>query len=387
MYSFATITDAINLQCIKPGTRVLLRTSLNVPVAADGSIGDMFRLTRSLPTIKLLMEKKAKVIIVGYIGRQGDTLRPVHAALQTLLPDTKISFFDGKIGDARAVVDQLAEGECVMLENIRREKGEEDPVSADGAQLVADLAALADMFVDDAFAEAHRAYASNCGVTSKLPSYAGLLFTEEVEKLSEALTPTGKSLAIIGGAKFETKEPLLIKLLDTYEAVLLGGALADDVLRARGNPVGSSLISGEPIPVSIASNSTLVVPTDVVVVEEGVSAERECTVNDVRATEHIVDIGAATSRAWAEKISQAAFVLWNGPMGVYEQGFEDGTDALVEAISRSTCHAVIGGGDTAAAIAKFPLDPSRVFISTGGGAMLQFLADGTLPAIDALSKK
>ncbi len=381
--SIATATT----EQIKPGTRVLLRTSLNVPVAADGSIGDMFRLTRSLPTLKLLLEKKAKVVIVGYIGRAGDTLRPVCDALQTLLPETKISFFDGKISNARAVVDALREGECVMLENIRREKGEEDPASTEGTQLVADLAALADVFVDDAFAEAHRAYASNCGVANKLPSYAGLLFAEEVQKLSEALQPAGKSLAIIGGAKFETKEPLLAKLLTTYGQVLLGGALADDVLRARGNPVGSSLVSGAPVSEEIAGNDKLEVPSDAVVVEGVANAERTCTIHDIRANEQIFDIGPATAAAWAEKIAQTEFVLWNGPMGVYEKGFEQGTDVLVEAISHATCHAVIGGGDTAAAIAKFPLDPARVFISTGGGAMLQFLADGTLPAIEALGKK
>ncbi len=389
------------------GKRVLLRTSLNIPLTADGIVSDTFRLQRALPTISYLAEKGAKIIIVGYIGRKGESLKPVYEALQKLLPDLKITFAASQkilseksldlehsarqhLAFAQEVfspslsakVDALKSGECLMLENIRREEGEE---KNDPALAIA-LANLADIFVDDAFAEAHRPYASNVGVATLIPAYAGLLMQEEIEKLSEALTPPEHSLAIIGGAKFETKEPLLFKIAAVYEKVLIGGALANDFLKSRGAPVGASLVSYIAIHTTLANNEKLLIPTDVIVAEIGENTERKSSINDVRLNERIVDIGQKTSETWASEISRAPFILWNGPMGVYEDGFIFGTDALAEAIASSNCRAVIGGGDTAASLAKFSFDKSSVFISTGGGAMLQFLIDGTLPAIDVLRK-
>lgn len=361
-------------------TRVLLRTSLNVPISAEGEVGDKYRLQRGLPTIQWLTNQGAKVVLVGYLGRDGASLRPVAKALQQLSPNTPIAFTDTPLEQVGKEVDALAPGSCLMLENVRRYEGEEknDPTFA------ASLASLADIFVDDAFAEAHRAYASNVGVAALLPSYAGLLMQEEVTKLSEALEPQEEAIAIVGGAKFETKEPLLERLLGIYKEVFLGGALANDLLKARGFPIGASMTSDMPVPVSLAGEERLHAPKDLTV--EGGEA-RQANTADVRAQERIVDVGERTKHLWAEAIAKSSFVLWNGPLGMYEKGYVDGTDALAEAIAASKCKAVLGGGDTAAALAKFSFDEQRVFVSTGGGAMLQFLTNGgVLPALEVLKR-
>lgn len=364
------------------GKKVLLRTSLNVPIASDGTVGDIFRLKRALPTLEYLIEQKAKIILVGYLGREGATLAPVATALQELVPQTKIMFSTTALADIAPEVEALSEGECLMVENIRREEGEEknDPA------LAQTLASLADVFVDDAFAEAHRAYASNVGVATLLPSCAGFLFEEEVHRLCEALRPPQGALAIIGGAKFETKEPLLQKLLELYETLLVGGALADDILKSRGTPIANSLVSDMPVPVAIAESTKILVPIDAQVENETTHEKRVILTNSILQHEAIIDIGPRTQESWGEHIKTAAFVIWNGPMGIYEQGSVAGTDAIAQALVDAGIPAVIGGGDTAAALAKFMFDPKKIFISTGGGAMLEFLTHGTLPAIEALAK-
>ena len=362
------------------GKRVLLRTSLNVPVAADGSVGDTFRLTRGLKTISYLVEHGARVILVGYIGREGASLAPVAAALQKLSPNTPITFTTAPLSEVGSMVEKLGNGECLLLENIRREAGEEknDP------ELAKQLASFGDIFVDDAFAEAHRPYASNLGVASLLPAYAGLLLAEEVEVLSEALEPHEGAVAVIGGAKFETKEPLITTLVELYGSVLLGGALANDLLKARGMPVGSSLVSGVPVPTAIAADERIEAPIDLVVESD---SARPSNTADVRNNERIVDIGERTMHKWVEHILKSSFVVWNGPLGIYEKGYVAGTDALADALVKSTARAIIGGGDTAAALAKYTFDPKRIFVSTGGGAMLEFLAThGKLPVLDVLKK-
>jgi phosphoglycerate kinase len=362
------------------GKRVLLRTSLNLPITKEGDVGDLFRLQRALPTLRYLVEQKAKIIIVGYIGREGGTLQPVADVLQKLVPDISITFSTTPAAEAGSEAAALKEGECLMLENLRRDLREEknDEVFAK------ELAALVDLYVSDAFAEAHRAYASNCGITKLLPSYAGFLLEEEVRRLSQALQPPTGALAIIGGAKFETKQPLLEKLLGLYPEILLGGALATDMLKARGMPVGASLVSDLPVPVLIAEDERIIIPNDLIA-EAQPGASRPAHTADIRAHERIVDAGPKTAQAWAEKIAQAPFVLWNGPLGIYEQGYVDGTDALAAAIAVMQGSAVLGGGDTAAALSKFTFDPTHVFVSTGGGAMLEFLTNnGSLPAIEVL---
>ncbi len=354
------------------GLRVLVRAELNVPLQ-DGVVADDTRLRLLVPTIDLLRQKGAREItLVGYLGRPGgkvvEELRmtPVRKRLAELTDMTSV----------------------VMMENVRFDPREEinDPA------LATELAKNGDVYVNDAFADSHREYASIVGVPKLLPSYAGLGMMNEIAHLSQALTPPPGALAIIGGAKFETKEPLIEKLLKTYGELLLGGMLGNDLIKARGLPVGESLSSGLPVPIGIAGDERIVVATDAVVRDTKANAERTALVVDTQKDESIVDIGPATTQLWAQKISQASFVLWNGPLGIYEQGFSRGTSAVAEALALRSAsgqpprdfRAVIGGGDTLAALAKFAFNKEKVFISTGGGAMLEFLVQGTLPGIEAL---
>jgi 3-phosphoglycerate kinase len=362
------------------GKRVLLRTSLNLPIAEDGTVEDMFRLTRGLPTIEFLVKAGARVIIVGYLGRKGDSMKPVADALMQKAPHIPMHFFGTPFSMAHDQVALLKNGECLILESTRREEGEENNDPA----FITLLASLADIFVGDAFAEAHRDYASNVGVAKVLPHYAGILMREEVETLTTTLTPEGPSLAILGGAKFETKEPLVHKLLDAYDHFLIAGALANDVFKAHGFAVGKSLISPMTPDESVLNHPHLLIPTDITI--EGINGQsRVATPLDVTDTDMIVDIGPNTVATLAPLIANAKNILWNGPTGIYEHGYTHYTSAIAELISKSPARAVIGGGDTVATIEESGVEVGKnIFLSTGGGAMLEFLIKGTLPGIDAL---
>ncbi len=347
------------------GKRVLVRVDFDVPLK-DGIVADAKRLELAVPTIKLLKEKGAKeIILIGHVGR----------------PDGKV--VEGlRVAPIVEALSKLVELNGVTVkENLRFDVREE----ANDSTLAAELAALADIFVNESFATAHRAHASTVGVANLLPSYAGLRFEEEITNLSGALTPPTGSVAIIGGAKFETKEPLLLKLLSIYTKVLVGGALGNDFIKSRGWPFGSSLISSVPVPTSLAGSERLLSPTDAYFMGGSMDG-RSGPVTDTRADEKIVDIGPATAAAWIEELKAAPFVLWNGTVGVYEEGYTQGTDALAGALAAGEAKAIIGGGDTIAAVSKFNFPKEKVFISSGGGAMLEFLANGTLPALEALQK-
>ncbi len=345
--------------------RVLVRADFNVPLESGKVLNDL-RLRAAVPTIEFLHAQGAsQIIIVSHLGRpegkvvESLRMKPVEECLRSL---TKAPF--------------------ELRENLRFDPREE----ANDNEFAKELASLADIFVNEAFASCHDAHASIVGVPKLLPSYAGLRLMEEVEKLSEALEPPQGALAIIGGAKFETKEPLIKKLLNKYSNVLIGGALANDFIKARGLPFGSSLLSKVPIPSDVAQDERILIPSDAIYGEEGGTAERSGLVVDIRATESLIDIGPQTIAAWSKRVAEAPFVLWNGPLGFYERGYADGTQAIAEALARSGAKAVVGGGDTAAALGKFAFDADKVFVSTGGGAMLQFLSDGTLPGIEALTR-
>lgn len=344
------------------GKRVLLRADFNVPLK-DGVIADDTRIKAALPTIKWLLSQGAKVSVLTHLGRpegkvvEGLRTAPLAAKLKELLP----------------------EGDVVMLENVRFDPGDE----SNDENFAKKIAEGQDIFVNDAFAVAHRAHASVVGITKFLPSYAGFLIEEEINKLTAALTPPPGSIAIIGGAKFETKIPLLTKLLPIYSTILLGGALGNDIIKARGMPFGSSLVSLTPAPMVVAEDEKILMIQDAVLA--GGEYVREGLINDIRKEEKIVDIGPATATAWAKLVSAAPFVLWNGPMGVYEDGFIGGTDTVAQALTTASA-AVVGGGDTIAAVSKFSFDPKKVFLSTGGGAMLEFLATGTLVGLEPLKK-
>ena len=362
------------------GKRVFLRTSLNLPTAPDGSVTNVFRLKRGLPTLQYLTDSGAKVVVAGYFGRKGESMRPVAEALQKLAVDTKMYFFGTPFTEAPIQAAALKDGECLILENTRRDPGEEanDPVFA---KL---LASTADIFVNDGFIDAHRDYASTAGIAKYLPSYAGLGFRDEVKNIDAARAPGHPSLAILGGAKFETKAPLIKLLLEKYDHVFVTGALANDVFKARGLPVGRSLISKELPDASILEHPNFLAPIDVTVERpDGQSHVKKP--EDVDAEDKIVDIGPDTVAMLAPHIASAKFILWAGPTGMYESGYIHYTQGIAELIAKSGAQKVIGGGDTIAAIEKTGVAQENLgFLSTGGGAMLEYLLKGTLPGIAAL---
>jgi len=348
------------------GKRVLLRADFNVPIKDDHVVDDA-RIQAALPTIALLLERgAAKIIILTHLGRPkgkvDESLRvaPVLARLRELVGSSNIE----------------------ILENLRFDPREE----SNDMVFATELAAKGDIYVNDAFANSHRAHASMVLLPTLLPSAAGLRLLDEITHLRAALVPPKGAVAVVGGAKFETKIPLFTKLVAVYDELLLGGALANDMLKARGCPVGGSLVSDHAVPAELAAEDRIKLPTDLLVGGIEQQAERSTLVNDIRINERAIDIGPVTALAWAKKIQEAPFVLWNGPMGVYEEGFIDGTLLLAKALVDGHAKAVVGGGDTAAALSGMQFDPSRIFVSTGGGAMLQFLAEGNLPAIEVLKK-
>ncbi|MDO8514530.1 MAG: phosphoglycerate kinase [bacterium] len=362
------------------GKRVFLRTILNLPTAPDGSVTDIFRLKQGLPTVEFLVKNGAKVIIAGYFGRKGESMRPVAEALQKLAPEIKIYFFGTPFEQAPAEAAALKEGECLVLENTRRDPGEE----SNDPKFVRLLASMADIFVSDSLPDAHRNYASSVGIAKVLPPYAGFLMRDEVANLSVARTPEHPSLAILGGAKFETKAPLIKLLLEKYDHVFIAGALANDVFKARGLPVGRSLISKELPSENILSNPRFLAPIDVTV-ERSDGQARVKKPQEVDTDDKIVDIGPDTIALLAPHIASAKFILWSGPTGMYENGYISWTTALAELIATSNAKKVIGGGDTIAAIEATGVPQEKLgFLSTGGGAMLAYLLKGTLPGIAAL---
>ena len=367
---------------------IVVRTSLNVPLAHGAVVND-YRLERALPTIQYLSSRGARVILISHLGEQGtETLAPVAFAFGKLIKN--VSFCPTTVGEeARAAVRALAPGHILILENLRRNAGEKnnDPAFA------RELAALADVFVQDSFDTCHRGHASIIGVPDYLPSYAGLLLEEEVRELSNALTPAHPSLAVIGGAKFGTKEAVLMTLLQRYDHVFVGGALASDFLKGAGQEVGRSLISGTDARLvkRLLANPKLVLPIDSVVVPARLvgkmrSESRAASFGEVRPDEAIQDQGPDTSELLAGLARKAKTILWNGPLGRYEDGFVDGTDTFAKIVAASRAHSIVGGGDTVASIARLNLVPKFSFVSTGGGAMLDFLAKGTLPGLEALDK-
>lgn len=344
---------------------MLVRAPLNVPIE-DGMVANDYRLRRLLPTIKYLRERGARVVLIGHVGEKGtETLAPVALSLSRLAPN--ISFFGETIGArAREAVSKLSPGDVLVLENLRRDAGERK----NDAGFARELASLADVFIQDSFDTCHRSHASIVGVPKLLPSYAGLILEEEVRELSQALRPKHPALAVIGGAKFSTKEPVLAALLKNYDSVFVGGALANDFLKASGRDVGKSFVSiaAKNDIKKILSNSKLVLPVDFVI-----------------ANEMILDYGPRTRELLVELAAKAKTILWNGPLGKYEDGFTDATNDFARAVADSGAHSVIGGGDTIAAIEDLGLPSRFSFVSTGGGAMLDFLAKGTLPGIEALT--
>jgi len=383
MRALPDIRDAGDLK----GKRVLLRTDFDVLIDTKKKIVlDDLRIQTSLATINYLREQEAKIIIVSHAGRPKgkvvETMRlaPVASRLAELLKTQVPCAADVTGVSAEEIVSSVELGGVVMLENVRFEEGELE----NGSELAKALAKFGDLYVNDAFADSHRKHASIVGIPKLLPHYAGIQFLKEVEGLSKALEPEHPALALLSGAKFETKSPLIRKFLKTYDTVFVGGALANDFFKAQGYEVGRSVISDEVAGIEdLLLEQKLLLPADVIVeTTDGTREEREPRL--VGNNEIIFDAGKETVAVLKEKIADAKFILWNGPFGVYEKGFTESTEEVARMIAQSDAVSVVGGGDTIAAIAKLKLEDKFTFLSTAGGAMLEFLAKGTLPGIDAL---
>lgn len=360
------------------GTYVLLRASLNVPIE-NGVVQNQFRIARALATIEYLVAHGARVIIVAHIGRdETDTLAPVYDVLKE---SVSLSWCPETIGeDVRTMRDALSDGDVLLLENLRAHPGERknDPTFAQ------ELADLADIYVNDAFAASHRAHASLVGVPQHLPSYFGCNFIREYQTLADAREPLQPALFILGGAKFETKIPLIPTYLSMYDHVFVGGALAHDIWKTKGYHIGRSLTSDIDLTeASFIDAENLLLPVDVTV--QSPSYTRVTTPDEIGEDEMILDAGPQTVEMLASYTASARTILWNGPLGDYEKGFATTTEQLADRIARAPGRSIVGGGDTIASIAERCLENRFGFLSTAGGAMLTFLAEGTLPAIDAVA--
>ncbi len=343
------------------GKRIFTAIDLNVPIVG-GKVADDYRIVRAKPTLDFLSARGARTLLVSHQTHASDSLFPVYECLKQDYP----LIFADTVAVARAALEKAVHGSFVLLENVRRFAGEE----ANDAVFARELASLTAVYVNEAFSASHRAHASIVGVPKHLPHYAGFLFAEEVVRLSHAFTPTTPSLVILGGAKFETKLPLVAKFLSTADTVYVCGALANDFFRTRGEEVGESLVSRVPMSGTVVNHPHLVLPADV-----------------VWKGQKIVDAGARAVAELLALIAGARFVLWNGPMGQYEYGYGETTAEVARALSASSAETIVGGGDTLAAISRLGLLEKFSFVSTGGGAMLQFLANETLPGLEALTAR
>ena len=363
--------------------RVLLRVDFNVPLDANKKVKDATRIEEALPTIKYLLAHEAKqIIILAHFGRpkgkvnEEMRLAPVAEKLQELLGEQV--FYSKDL--------TVPTGRVALLENIRFYAGEEknDP------EFSKQLAGLADVYVNDAFGTAHRAHASTEGVAHLLPHAAGLLMQKEVENLTKVLTkPEHPVVAIIGGAKISTKIQLIKNLLPKVDSLLLAGALANTVLLAQNHKVGKSLVeAGLTSTVKDLLDNKLRLPVDVITAFKAEAGGEIHTraVGEVLAGEMILDIGPDTVSMYSELISKAKTVVWNGPMGLFEiPDFSKGTLEIAKAVANSQAYSVIGGGETVEAVKGMGLADKISFISTGGGAMLEFLGGKNLPGVIALN--
>lgn len=360
------------------GKRVILRASLNVPVA-NGVVTNEYRILQMMPTMRYLHEQGAKTIIMGHIGREKDeTLKPILSVLERYYPVV----WGGSVNDERAKehLAVLPDGQFLLLENLRQDERETGNDEAWGVH----LASFGDIYVNDAFDNVHREHASMVQIPRHIPACAGLTLMAEIEHLSRVIQPAHPALFMIGGAKFETKMPLVEKFLQSYDHVFVSGALMNDIFKARGYEVGTSLVSDVDLTgASFLSNGKLITAIDVVV--DGPQGRRTCAPNEVAQNEAIMDIGPATVEMLKSRIQSAKTVLWNGPFGNFEGGFAEGTEAAVKLLAESEALSVVGGGDTVAAIEKLGLNDKLSFVSTGGGAMLTYLEKGSTPALDVLS--
>jgi phosphoglycerate kinase len=395
MTSFRTLDD-VDVK----GKRVLLRVDLNVPME-DGRVTDATRIERILPTINELADKGAKVILLSHFGRpkgqrvDEDSLRHVLPALEQHLK-RKVAFADDCVGaPAAAVIGAMTDGDIALLENTRFHKGEEK----NDAAFIDDVAKNFDLFVNDAFSAAHRAHATTTGIAAKLPAIAGRTMQAELEALESALTnPARPVMAIVGGAKVSTKLELLGNLVAKVDYLVIGGGMANTFLAAQGKAVGKSLCEHDLadtaraiIEKAKAVNCTIVLPVDATVAQkfEAHAPSHIVSVDHVGADDMILDVGPKSIAHVEALLAQCKTLVWNGPFGAFElPPFDEGTNAVARTAARLTVEgkllSVAGGGDTVAALNQAHAGQEFSYVSTAGGAFLEWLEGKTLPGVAAL---
>ena len=378
------------------GKRVLVRVDFNVPLE-DGEIGDDSRIKGALPTIEELREKGARLILVAHLGRPKDhdpdlSLKPIADRLSELT-DANVQLAPAVVGDeVKELADKLEPGDILLLENVRYESGEtdNDPELADA------LAELAEVYVNDAFGAAHRAHASTEGVVQRVEaSAAGKLLEREVSTLTGLLEdPERPLVAVVGGAKVSDKIDVINRFLEVADTILIGGAMCFPFFKAQGHDIGDSLCEDDDVDLakklleaSEDAEADLKLPKDLVIAKElDADAEHE-PLDEVDVPDGWmgVDIGEGTAKEYSDVIAEAGTVFWNGPMGAFEiEPFAGGTRAVAEAVAEAPGNTVVGGGDSAAAIAQFGFEEKVTHLSTGGGASLELIEGKELPGVKAL---
>lgn len=397
MSTLKTINDIENIQ----GKKVLVRADLNVPTEGT-TITDNSRIERFAPTAKLLSDKGAKVIIITHFGRpKGKSEEFSNKILVNNLSQSigkPVKFIEDTIGETvKNAINEMTDGEIILLENVRFYKEEE----ANDATFAKELASLGDVYVNDAFSTAHRAHASTEGITKYLPSYAGLLMEEEINALTKALeNPAHPAIAIVGGSKVSTKLAVLENITKKVDAIVIGGAMANTFLLAQGYNIGASMAEPDMTDTALKiieeakkNNCEIILPIDVCVAKEfKANAENKFAgINEVDGDWKIFDVGPETSKMLDTKFETAKTVLWNGPLGVFELiPFDRGTNELAKTVAKLTRKgkliSVAGGGDTVSALNNAGVEKDFSYISTAGGAFLEWLEGKELPAIPALKK-
>ena len=382
------------------GKKVLLRVDLNVPMK-NGAISEISRIEKIIPTIKFLIEKQAKIIILSHIGRpkgeivEGMSLKPISKKLSSLI-NKEITFNNKKIDKIElSEVNNIENSSIMMLENIRFNKKEE----INDERFAKEISNLGDIYVNDAFSVSHRSHASVDGITKFIPSYYGLQITEEINALKKITSEIKKPITlIIGGSKISTKIKIINNLIKKFDNVIIVGGMANTLLKHTGIKVGNSICENncEDLIKEILANSKkynckITYPVDVVVSKSKESFGTNKDINDINENDIILDIGKKTIAIIKEIIDETNTVLWNGPAGYFENpNFQEGTREILEIISQRTDNnkifSVAGGGETVAAINKFNKMNSFTFVSTAGGAFLEYLEGKTLPGIKALNQ-
>ncbi len=378
------------------GKRVLVRVDFNVPLDG-GSVADDTRIRAALPTIELLRERGAALVLISHLGRPKGrvdpalSMKPVGARLTELL-GADVKQAPAVVGeDVETMAAGLSPGDVLLLENVRFEPGEteNDPGLADA------LAGLADLYVNDAFGAAHRAHASTEGVAHRLPGYAGLLLEREVNELTEVVeSPERPLVVVLGGAKVSDKIGVIDRFLEVADSILIGGAMCFSFFRAQGIATGDSLVEEEGVGLAEqalrsagGADCELMLPVDLVLGRsfDASTERRESDGVEVPDGWMGLDVGPRTAAAYAERVAAAGTVLWNGPMGAFElEPFAGGTRAVAEAVAASPATTVVGGGDSVAALHQFELAEKVDWVSTGGGASLELLEGKKLPGVEAL---